>query len=205
MSMMKIINVDGLHCKITSIPSRMIFVSAKEGQMQTWWENINIIFIYISYILKYISYILTYILKYISYILKYISLIHQLPGFFSEIVQQQDGQNFENCAKIDGQTTRTPVSSKIFGLASILVRATTSIINVNVVNKQFQCDRCQISSKARRMCNHPVFCNKVGIRVGYLAVLDLESTDHQATWRQSTNSGHVLNLEQKMCKTIFFQ
>ena len=154
---------DGLHCKITSIPSRMIFVSAKEGQMQTWWENICTIF------------------KYISYILKYISLIHQLPGFFSEIVQQQDGQNFENCAKIDGQTTRTPVSSKIFGLASILVRATTSIINVNVVNKQFQCDRCQISSKARRMCNHPVFCNKVGIRVGYLAVLDLESTDHQAT------------------------
>ena len=86
--------------------------------MQTWWENICTIF------------------KYISYILKYISLIHQLPGFFG-IVQQQDGQKFGNCAKIDGQTTRTPVSSKIFGLASILVRATTLIINSNVVNNQF--------------------------------------------------------------------
>ena len=116
-----------------------------------------------------------------------------------------EGQKFGNCAKIDGQTTRTPVSSKIFGLASILVRATTLIINANVVNNQFECDRCQISSKARRMCNHPVFCNKVGIRVGYLAVLDLESTDHQATWRQSTNSGHVLKLKQKMCKTRLFQ
>ena len=61
--MIKIMNEGGLHCKITSIPSRMIFVSAKEGQMQTWWENICTIF------------------KYISYILKYISLIHQLPGF----------------------------------------------------------------------------------------------------------------------------
>ena len=66
--MVKIMNEGGLHCKITSIPSRMIFVSAKEGQMQTWWENICTIF------------------KYISYILKYISLIHQLPGFFLELM-----------------------------------------------------------------------------------------------------------------------
>ena len=91
--------------------------------MQTWWENICTIYKYISYILRHIS-----------YILKYISLIHQLPVFFG-IVQQQDGQKFGNCAKIDGQTTRTPVSSKIFGLASILVRATTLIINANFVNK----------------------------------------------------------------------
>ena len=117
--MIKIMNEGGLHCKITSIPSRMIFVSAKEGQMQTWWENICTIYKYISYILRHIS-----------YILKYISLIHQLPGFFGI-----DGQKFGNCAKIDGQTTRTPVSSKIFGLASILVRATTLIINANFVNK----------------------------------------------------------------------
>ena len=112
--MVKIMNEGGLHCRITSIPSRMIFVSAKEGQMQTWLENICSIF------------------KYISYILKYISLIHQLPVFFGI-----DGQKFGNWAKIDGQTTRTPVSSKIFGLASILVRATTLIINANVVNNQF--------------------------------------------------------------------
>ena len=119
--MIKIMNEGGLHCKITSIPSRMIFVSAKEGQMQTWWENICTIYKYISYILRHIS-----------YILKYISLIHQLPVFFGI-----DGQKFGNWAKIDGQTTRTPVSSKIFGLASILVRATTLIINANVVNNQF--------------------------------------------------------------------
>ena len=57
--MIKIMNEGGLHCKITSIPSRMIFVSAKEGQMQTWWENICTIFKYISYILKLIFIILT--------------------------------------------------------------------------------------------------------------------------------------------------
>ena len=30
-----------------------------------------------------------------------------------------------------------------------------------------------IWSKVKRMWNHPVFCNKVGVRVGYLTVLDL--------------------------------
>ena len=64
-------------------------------------------------------------------------------------------------------TTRTPVSSKIFGLASIRVRATTW--------GGFGNFRRQLSiwSKVKRMCNHPVFCNKVGVRVGYLTVLDL--------------------------------
>ena len=64
-------------------------------------------------------------------------------------------------------TTRTPVSSKIFGLASIRVRATTW--------GGFGNFRRQLSiwSKVKRMWNHPVFCNKVGVRVGYLTVLDL--------------------------------
>ena len=64
-------------------------------------------------------------------------------------------------------TTRTPVSSKIFGLASIRVRATTWMGFVSFWR------RVSIRSKVKRMCNHPVFCNKVGIRVRYLTVLDL--------------------------------
>ena len=124
--------------KITSIPSRMMLVSAKEGQIQTWWFFLDIF----SFEQMLIPTFTPNFQLWPVFLEKFSSRIYirENRDILQLLHQQQEDNELTTRTRVSlknlphGQqsyhtdtklTTRTPVSSKIFGLASIRVRATT--------------------------------------------------------------------------------